>query len=85
MGDMPPPPVPNKPAQPPVNSESITQAIKDRKRKHAEDGIRQFEGRNLTVAESALVSEDEYEDYRRNKMARSDDPLLAMKAMEGKV
>ena len=39
----------------------------------------------MTVAESAMVSEEEYEDYRRNKMARSDDPLLAMQKMEGAV
>jgi len=39
----------------------------------------------MTVAESAMVSEEEYEAYRRNKMARSDDPLLAMQKMEGAV
>jgi pre-mRNA-processing factor SLU7 len=77
---MPPPPQPKKP-----NTEALSQTIKDRKRKHAGDGIKQLEGRSMTAAESALVSSDEYEDYRRNKMTRSDDPLLAMKELEGKV
>ena len=34
------------------------------------------------AAENSMMSEGEYEDYRRNKMSRRD-PLLAMQAMEG--
>ena len=85
IDDMRPPPPPKKePIQ--VNGEQIRDAIKGQtKRKRPEDVNFQFDKRTMTAAENAMMSEEEYEDYRRNKMARSDDPLLAMQALEGAV
>ena len=82
---LPPPPPPKKdPIQ--ANAEQIRDAIKRQtKRKRPEDVNFQFDKRAMTAAENAMMSEEEYEDYRRNKMARSDDPLLAMQALEGAV
>ena len=83
---MPPPLPPKKESRNQVDGQQIWDAIEDRtKRKRLEGNGIQHEGRTMTVAESAMVSEEEYEDYRRNKMARSDDPLLAMQKMEGAV
>lgn len=83
IDDMSPPSPPKKePIQ--VNGEQIRDAIKGQtKRKRPEDVNFQFDKRTITAAESTMMSEEEYEDYRRNKMARSDDPLLAMQALEG--
>ena len=87
IDDMPPPQIrKTEPVRNAVDSSQIRDAIKDRtKRKRPDDGGFQMEGRTMTTAESALISEEEYEDYRRNKMARSDDPLNAMQALEGAV
>jgi len=87
IDDMPPPPPPSKkqPVQT-VNGGQIRDAIKEQaKRKRPEDGNFQFDKRTMTASENSMMSEDEYEDYRRNKMARSDDPLLAMQNLEGAV
>jgi pre-mRNA-processing factor SLU7 len=85
IDNMPPPPEPKKePIQ--VNGEHIRDAIKGQtKRKRPEDVNFQFDKRTMTAAENAMMSEEEYEDYRRNKMSRSDDPLLAMQGLEGAV
>src|SRR5271154_272478 len=86
IDDMPPPLPPKKESRNQVDGQQIWDAIEDRtKRKRLEGNGIQHEGRTMTAAESAMVSEEEYEDYRRNKMARSDDPLLAMQKMEGAV
>lgn len=87
IDDMPPPHARKREtAHKEVDSGEIRDAIKDRtKRKRPDDGGFQMEGRTMTAAESALISEEEYEDYRRNKMARSDDPLNAMQTLEGAV
>lgn len=83
---MPPPPLPKKESRTQVDGEQIRDAIKDRtKRKRTNGNGIDNEGRTMTTAESSMMSEEEYEDYRRNKMARSDDPLLAMQKMEGAV
>ena len=84
--DMPPPPVRKEASQKAVDADEIRDAIRDRtKRKRPDDGGFQMDGRTMTAAESSMLSEEEYEDYRRNKMARSDDPLSAMQALEGAV
>lgn len=85
--DMPPPPVPKKETSKlVVDGESIRSAIKEStKRKRPDDSDRRFEDRQMSAADKAMISEEEYEEWRRNKMARSDDPLLAMQNMEGKV
>jgi len=87
IDEMPPPQAAKKDtSQQAVDASIIRDAIKDRtKRKRPDDGGFQMEGRTMTAAESALISEEEYEDYRRNKVARSDDPLSAMQALEGAV
>jgi pre-mRNA-processing factor SLU7 len=86
IDDMPPPSLPKKQEPIKVNGEQIRDAIKGQtKRKRPEDVNFQLDKRTMTAAENAMMSEEEYEDYRRNKMARSDDPLLAMQALEGAV
>lgn len=86
IDDMPPPQTRKDTSQNTVDASEIRDAIKDRtKRKRPDDGVFQMEGRTMTAAETAIISEEEYEDYRRNKMARSDDPLNAMQALEGAV
>lgn len=75
--EMPPPPPPKEPTK------SADRGEVKRKRQH-EEGLK-YDGRSMTDADRAIISEDEYEEYRRNKIARSDDPLLAMKALEGTV
>ena len=87
IDDMPPPPAPSKKeSRTQVDGDQIRDAIKDRtKRKRTDGNGINNEGRTMTTAESSMMSEEEYEDYRRNKMARSDDPLLAMQKMESAV
>jgi pre-mRNA-processing factor SLU7 len=90
IGDMPPPPQPRRETPETgkrvLDNEILRDVIKDRsKRKRPEDEKFQSSKRELSVAESALVSEEEYEEYRRNKIARSDDPLLAMQKLEERV
>ena len=81
--DMPPPQVRKEASQKEVDANEIRDAIRDRtKRKRPDDGGFQMDGRTMTAAESSIISEEEYEEYRRNKMARSDDPLSAMQALE---
>ena len=86
-----PPPPPPAPAEKESSrnqgeDERKRDAINDRtKRKWPEGNGIQNEGRLMTAAESAMISEQEYEDYRRNKMARNDDPLFTMKKMQGAV
>ena len=82
VDDMPPPPPPRNE---PLKSADSAQARDAVKRKRQDDGGILFDGRTMTEAERAIISEEEYEDYRKNKMARSDDPLFAMKALEGAV
>jgi pre-mRNA-processing factor SLU7 len=85
IDDMPPPPPPKKEIKQ-ADVGQIRDGIKEStKRKRPDDAGFQIEGRTMTVAESTTMSEQEYEDYRKNKMARSDDPLLAMKALDGSV
>ena len=80
---MPPPQVRKEASQKEVDANEIRDAIRDRtKRKRPDDGGFQMDGRTMTAAESSIISEEEYEEYRRNKMARSDDPLSAMQALE---
>jgi len=78
--EMPPPPPPPPPEEP---AKSADRGEIKRKRQY-EEGLK-YDGRNMTDADRAIISEEEYEEYRRNKIARSDDPLLAMKALEGAV
>jgi pre-mRNA-processing factor SLU7 len=86
IDDMPPPAPPKKQVKQVVDAGQIRDGIKEgMKRKRPDDGGFQLEGRTMTVAESATMSEQEYEDYRKNKMPRSDDPLVAMQALEGSV
>src|ERR1700738_1483362 len=85
--DMPPPRIPKKHQTKPtttVDNGQLRDAIKDRtKRKRPNDESFQLGKRALTVAESAIISEEEYEDYRRNKMTRGNDPLNAMQKFDG--
>lgn len=84
--DMPPPPVRKEASQKVADAAEIRDAIRDRtKRKRPDDGGFQMDERTMTAAERSMLSEEEYEDYRRNKMSRSDDPLNAMQALEGAV
>jgi len=87
MEDMPPPPVPKKEApKTSVDSAAIRDAIKEgTKRKRPDDSAHQFEDRGMSAADKALISEEEYEEWRRDKMARTDDPLYKMQTMEGRV
>jgi pre-mRNA-processing factor SLU7 len=83
---LPPPPPPKKQPVQAVNGGQIRDAIKEQaKRKRPDDGNFQFDKRTMTASENSMMSEEEYEDYRKNKMARSDDPLLAMQSLEGAV
>src|SRR5579862_3042378 len=77
-------PVPKKEApKPVVDSAAIRDAIKEgTKRKRPDDSGFQFEDKGMSAADKSMISEEEYEEWRRNKMARSDDPLYAMKSME---
>ena len=77
--DMPPPPPPQKGS---TDNVQLLDAVKDYPKRKRTD---QFDGRTMTAAESAMVSEEEYEDYRRNKLARSEDPLLAMQGLKDAV
>lgn len=77
LNDIPPP------MKAPVHDIEIRDAIKEQsKRKRQDDVNFGFGQRTMTAAENSMMSEGEYEDYRRNKMSRRD-PLLAMQAMEG--
>jgi pre-mRNA-processing factor SLU7 len=69
-----------------VDAGQLRDAIKDgTKRKRPEDGRFQLGQRELSAAESAMISEEEWEDYQRNKVARTDDPLHSMQNLEGGV
>jgi pre-mRNA-processing factor SLU7 len=84
--EMPPPPIPKKEAAKLVDGEAIRDAVRDStKRKRPDESARQFEDRGMSAADKAHISEEEYEEWRRNKMARSDDPLYKMESMEGRV
>jgi len=85
IDDMPPPSLPMKSSKSTESSSHLRDAIKDgTKRKRPEDGGT-YEDQKMTKAEISMVSEEEYEDYRRNKMARNEDPLNAMQQLEGLV
>jgi pre-mRNA-processing factor SLU7 len=74
---------------PPKDSVAVADAgqvrdkIRDqaKRKRHAEVAI---DGRAMTASERSIIEEEEYEDYRR-KLAKSDDPLLAMQSLKGGV
>jgi pre-mRNA-processing factor SLU7 len=67
-----------------MDTEKIRDAVRGatKRRRPENDGL-QLGKRELSAAELSMISEKEYEDYRRNKMSRTDDPLHAMKDLEG--
>jgi pre-mRNA-processing factor SLU7 len=86
IDDMPPPlPTKKEPVQSADNGQIYSEITDHMKRKRPDEKSFHLDGRKTTAGGSEMISEEEYEDYRRNKIARSDDPLLAMKALEGGV
>jgi pre-mRNA-processing factor SLU7 len=77
--DMPPPSSPKKGS---TDSEQTGDMVKDHLKRKRTD---QLDGQTVTTAASTLISEEEYEEYRRSKMARSEDPLLAMQTLKDAV
>ena len=78
---MPHPPLAKKePIQ--VNDQQTRDAIEGQmKRKRPEDADFQFDKRTMTAVENVMISDEDYEDYRRNKMSRNDGLSLTMQGI----